>query len=383
MAERDLATAIFLALRLERPLLLEGEPGVGKTEVAKAIAASGRRELIRLQCYDGLDVAQAVYDWDYARQMLHIRLREASGTATGGLEQELYGPAFLRRRALLRAIEGEGPVAPVLLIDEIDRADEEFEAFLLELLSDWQITIPEIGTIRATQPPVAIITSNRTREVHDALKRRCLYHWIPVPLVRQGAAHRRRTGARRARGAGAPHRDLRAGTAGDRSPQSAGHRRDARLGRGDCRARRDRGHRGSGRHDARHARQVAGGSRHRPGEDARAHRRGTMNALLKRVVGFGRELRESGLGVTSLQLARFVHALPHVGIDSPEGVRTAARTTLATSRDESAIVDEVFDRIWLQRTLPRRSPLLPSQPLLIAEVAIARRPRCRSTRDGA
>ena len=181
MAERDLATAIFLALRLERPLLLEGEPGVGKTEVAKAIAASGRRELIRLQCYDGLDVAQAVYDWDYARQMLHIRLREASGTATGGLEQELYGPAFLRRRALLRAIEGEGPVAPVLLIDEIDRADEEFEAFLLELLSDWQITIPEIGTIRATQPPVAIITSNRTREVHDALKRRCLYHWIPYP----------------------------------------------------------------------------------------------------------------------------------------------------------------------------------------------------------
>jgi MoxR-like ATPase len=181
VAERELATTVFLALRLERPLLVEGEPGVGKTEIAKALAAGRRSSLIRLQCYEGLDVAQAVYDWDYARQMLHIRLREASGTVTRDLEQEIYGPAFLRKRALLRAIEHDEDPAPVLLIDEIDRADEEFEAFLLELLSDWQITIPEIGTIRAARPPVVVITSNRTREVHDALKRRCLYQWIPYP----------------------------------------------------------------------------------------------------------------------------------------------------------------------------------------------------------
>jgi len=181
VAERDLATTIFLALGLERPLLVEGEPGVGKTEIAKVLAGWKNRELIRLQCYDGLDVAQAVYDWDYARQMLHIRLRESSGAGADTLEQEIYGPAFLRKRALLRAIEDHGDRPPVLLIDEIDRADEEFEAFLLELLSDWQITIPEIGTIRAVRPPIVVITSNRTREVHDALKRRCLYHWIPYP----------------------------------------------------------------------------------------------------------------------------------------------------------------------------------------------------------
>jgi MoxR-like ATPase len=182
VAERALATAIFLALKLERPLLLEGEPGVGKTEVAKVLAALLDTELIRLQCYEGLDVAQAVYDWDYARQMLHLRLLEASGERDAGrLREEIFGPAFLLRRPLLRAIDTSGGVPPVLLVDEIDRADEEFEAFLLELLADWQITIPEVGTVRAARPPVVIITSNRTREVHDALKRRCLYQWIPYP----------------------------------------------------------------------------------------------------------------------------------------------------------------------------------------------------------
>ncbi|HEY8550455.1 MAG TPA: MoxR family ATPase [Vicinamibacterales bacterium] len=182
IAERSLATAIFLALRLERPLLLEGEPGVGKTAVAKVLAAMLGAELIRLQCYEGLDVSQAVYDWDYARQMLQIRLLEAAGEHDATrLRQEVFGPAFLRKRALLHALEPHGGRPPVLLIDEIDRADEEFEAFLLELLADWQITIPEVGTIRAEQPPVVVITSNRTREIHDALKRRCLYHWIPYP----------------------------------------------------------------------------------------------------------------------------------------------------------------------------------------------------------
>ena len=179
LADRGLATAIFLALKLERPLFLEGEAGVGKTEVAKALAGSLDTELIRLQCYEGLDIHHAVYEWNYTRQMLHIRMLEARDERPE--EQDLFGPQFLLRRPLLQAIEWEGERAPVLLIDELDRSDEEFEAFLLEILSEFQITIPEIGTIRAQRPPIAVITSNRTREVHDALKRRCLYHWIDYP----------------------------------------------------------------------------------------------------------------------------------------------------------------------------------------------------------
>jgi MoxR-like ATPase len=178
IAERSLATAIFLALKLKRPLFLEGEAGVGKTEVAKVLAELLDTNLIRLQCYEGLDVNHAVYEWNYTRQMLHIRLAETKGGVTQ--EAELFGPEFLLKRPLLQAIEYEGN-PPVLLIDELDRSDDEFEAFLLEVLSDFQITIPEIGTIKAKQPPVVILTSNRTREVHDALKRRCLYHWIDYP----------------------------------------------------------------------------------------------------------------------------------------------------------------------------------------------------------
>src|SRR5688572_10452139 len=182
LPDEGLATAVFLSLRLQRPLLLEGEAGVGKTEVAKVLSAWTGGELIRLQCYEGIDVAQAVYDWDYARQLLHLRAAEASGESAGrstdALEAELYQERFLVKRALLRAIEhGEGP-PPVLLVDEIDRADDEFEAFLLEVLSDWQITVPELGVFRAITPPIVVLTSNRTRDVHDALKRRCLYHWV-------------------------------------------------------------------------------------------------------------------------------------------------------------------------------------------------------------
>jgi MoxR-like ATPase len=175
LPDRGLAMALFLACRLEKPLLLEGEAGVGKTEAAKALATIGGARLIRLQCYEGLDVAHAVYEWNYARQLLHIRAAQ-EGTVT---EEELFGPEFLIRRPLLDAIESDEPV--VLLIDEIDRADEEFEAFLLETLSDFQITIPELGTITAKRKPVVILTSNRTRELHDALKRRCLFHWIELP----------------------------------------------------------------------------------------------------------------------------------------------------------------------------------------------------------
>ncbi|HEY7411289.1 MAG TPA: MoxR family ATPase [Vicinamibacteria bacterium] len=179
VADRGLATAVFLALKLQRPVFLEGEAGVGKTELAKVLAGLLGSELIRLQCYEGLDVTHAVYEWNHARQMLHIRLAEARGEAP--VAADLFGPEFLLRRPLLRAIEaGQGP-PPVLLIDEVDRSDEEFEAFLLEVLSDFQITIPEIGTIKAARPPVVVLTSNRTREVHDALKRRCLYYWIDYP----------------------------------------------------------------------------------------------------------------------------------------------------------------------------------------------------------
>jgi MoxR-like ATPase len=177
LPDRGLATALYLSARLEKPLLLEGEAGVGKTEAAKALARILGARLIRLQCYEGLDVAHAVYEWNYSRQLLHIRAAQ-EGTVT---EEELFGPEFLIHRPLLEAIESKEPV--VLLIDEIDRADEEFEAFLLEVLSDFQITIPEIGTIRAERKPNVILTSNRTRELHDALKRRCLYHWIGHPAL--------------------------------------------------------------------------------------------------------------------------------------------------------------------------------------------------------
>ena len=179
LADRGLATALFVGLSLQRPVLLEGEVGVGKTEVAKVLAAVFGRKLIRLQCYEGIDTNQALYEWDYARQMLHIRALSERQIADGDAVDKLFGPRFLLERPLLEAVRA-GDQA-VLLIDEVDRADDEFEAFLLELLSDFQITIPEIGTVKAQSPPLAVLTSNRTRELHDALKRRCLYHWIGYP----------------------------------------------------------------------------------------------------------------------------------------------------------------------------------------------------------
>ena len=185
LADDGLVTAVFLSLSLGRPLFLEGEAGVGKTELAKTIARWQQSELIRLQCYEGIDASQAVYDWDYSRQLLHLRAAEASGEArnsnTNELEGQLYGEKFLLKRAVLRAIDQPAGVRPVLLIDEIDRADDEFEAYLLEVLSDFQVTVPEVGTFTATTPPIVILTSNRTRDVHDALKRRCLYHWVEHP----------------------------------------------------------------------------------------------------------------------------------------------------------------------------------------------------------
>ncbi|HSS63561.1 MAG TPA: MoxR family ATPase [Gammaproteobacteria bacterium] len=182
IADRSLATAVFLALKLARPLFLEGEAGVGKTEIAKVLAASLGRRLLRLQCYEGLDVASAVYEWNYSRQMIEIRLAEAAGEAQRDrLAEDVFSQRFLIERPLLKALEPHDEGPPVLLIDELDRADEPFEAYLLEVLSDYQITVPEIGTIKAEAPPVTVITSNRTREIHDALKRRCFYYWVDYP----------------------------------------------------------------------------------------------------------------------------------------------------------------------------------------------------------
>ena len=189
VAERSLATAVFLALKMRRPLFLEGEAGVGKTEIAKVLAATLGRKLVRLQCYEGLDIAAAVYEWNYARQMIEIRLAEVgthSRVAEGarsreGLAQDIFNEKFLIRRPILQALEGAAGAAPVLLIDELDRADEPFEAYLLEVLSDFQVSILELGTIKATEPPIVVITSNRTREIHDAIKRRCFYHWVDYP----------------------------------------------------------------------------------------------------------------------------------------------------------------------------------------------------------
>ena len=182
VADRSLATSLFLSLAMQRPLFLEGEAGVGKTEIAKVIAQGLDRELLRLQCYEGLDIAQAAYEWNYSRQMVEIRLAEAAGEKSKEkLSADIYSERFLVRRPLARALEGKPGAAPVLLIDELDRTDEPFEAYLLEVLSDWQITIPEIGTLRAAEPPIVVITSNRTREIHDAVKRRCFYHWVDYP----------------------------------------------------------------------------------------------------------------------------------------------------------------------------------------------------------
>src|SRR4051812_20934792 len=184
LADRSLATVLFLALKMGRPIFLEGEAGVGKTEIAKVLAATLGRRLIRLQCYEGLDVASAVYEWNYAAQMIAIRAAEAEGTRDREkIEHDVFSERFLVKRPLLQALEPDPAGAPVLLIDELDRSDEAFEAFLLEVLADFQVTIPELGTVKAEHPPIVVITSNRTREIHDALKRRCLYHWVGYPTA--------------------------------------------------------------------------------------------------------------------------------------------------------------------------------------------------------
>ncbi len=231
VADRSLATAVHLALSLKRPLFLEGEAGTGKTEVAKVLAEVLGRKLIRLQCYEGLDVASAVYEWNYARQMIEIRLAESGSESKDSVEEEIFSEKFLIERPLLQALKPDLAGPPVLLIDELDRADEPFEAYLLEVLSDFQVSIPELGTVKAKEPPIVVITSNRTREIHDALKRRCFYYWIDYPERRARTRHPHAQGAGHASRALARGGGFRPEAARHaRSVQAAGHRRDHRLG---------------------------------------------------------------------------------------------------------------------------------------------------------
>ncbi len=249
LADRGLATTLHVALALDRPVLLEGEVGVGKTEVAKAMAEVLGRRLIRLQCYEGIDTAQALYEWDYSRQMLQIRALSEHQLADDTAVDALFGPRFLLERPLLEAVRaGDGAV---LLVDEVDRSDDEFEAFLLELLSDHQVTVPEIGTIRAERPPLVVLTSNRTRELHDALKRRCLYHWIGFPSAERELAIVQVRAPGCSGGARPRRRDRGQPAAGDGPRQAARRRRDDRLGRDAPGPRRRPPRR---RHGGRHAR---------------------------------------------------------------------------------------------------------------------------------
>ena len=248
LAERSLATVTYLSLRMGRPLFLEGEAGVGKTEIAKVLSAALGRKLIRLQCYEGLDVASAVYEWNSAAQMIAIRLAEAAGdTDREQLSSDIFAERYLIKRPLLQALEPDVAGPPVLLIDELDRADEAFEAYLLEILSDFQVTIPELGTVKAPHPPIVIITSNRTREIHDALKRRCLYHWVDYPSAERELRNREIARARNFREAVAAGGALRAGVARSGLLQIAWRRRDHRLGDRAYRTRRPHADAGRGR----------------------------------------------------------------------------------------------------------------------------------------
>ena len=311
LADEGLATAAFLALRMGRPLFLEGEAGVGKTALARALADILDAPLIRLQCYEGLDAAQALYDWDFPRQLLHLRAAEAVGVSdVEAVERDLYDRRFLVARPLLQAIETS---PSVLLVDEIDRADDEFEAFLLEVLSDWTISVPELGTIRAETPPVVVVTSNRTREVHDALKRRCLYHWLDHPdFDREVAIIRRRQPAATERLASDVARaagDLRA-----RGPaQAAGGRRVHRLDRGAARPRRPRARPRPRRPDARRGAEVPRGLRARPrcrpGDAGPVSTGPRPLSIVGTLVGFARTLRASGVEAGPDRVQAMVAAL--------------------------------------------------------------------------
>ena len=362
LADEGLATAIFLAKTLHRPLLLEGEAGVGKTEVAKVLARWTGGDLLRLQCYEGLDVAQAVYEWDYSRQLLHLRAAEAAGqvgpdATTDALEDELYSERFLVRRPLLQAIDhGEGP-PPVLLIDEVDRADDEFEAFLLEVLSDYAITVPELGTFRAHVPPLVVITSNRTRDVHDALKRRCLYHWVDHPdferevaIVRLRAPGVSETLARQVAAAVESVRGL-----GLYKPPGVAETIDwamalAALGRTSLDERSVRATLGTVLKYREDAERV---QTHGIGDLVRAAAARSVTPMPATVdverfaVGFARVLRGAGLDVPVGTVVTYAEALAAVGIEGRSGVYWAGRTTLVRRVEDVPLYNRAFRAWWL------------------------------------
>ena len=361
VADRGLAVSLFLALRLKRPLFLEGEAGVGKTALAGAVAAALGTDLIRLQCYEGLDVGHALYEWDYARQLLELRILDATHTLDReSARRELYSEAFLIKRPLLQAIDPLRTRPAVLLIDEIDRADEEFEGFLLELLAEFQITIPELGTVRATEPPLVVLTSNRTREVHDALKRRCLYQWIEYPsfekelaIVRERAPE---ASARLAEQVTAMVQELRA----RRPVQGARRVGDHRLG---DRARRARQGHARCRRDRRNPRRRAesegrsGGAPRTPGGGAArsrdrakrvagVKRAGPMSRLLDNLLIFGRVLRRAGIDVHPGRLLDVIEALGHVNLGARDEVYHTCRALLVHRQEQIAIFDRAFAAFW-------------------------------------
>ena len=360
LVDEGLATSLFLSLRLPQPLLLEGEAGVGKTEAGKSLAAVLDTPLIRLQCYDGIDAAEALYEWNYPRQLLSIRLADASGTQIS--EEELFGADYLIRRPLLRALEHPGPRPAVLLIDEIDRADDDFEAFLLELLADAAVTIPEIGTVRATHPPVIVLTSNRTRDLHDAVKRRCLYHWIdyPTPEREVEIVRRRVKGAPEALAVQVAGR----GGAHPRERRAEAARRGGgdRLGGRARSARRGGAGRGGRRPDAGIGPQVqrgpGGGPRRRPGA-ARHAMTGpaftvrTLHLDLPGVAAaFGRRLHEAGVDTTADRAVRFARALELGRPVSRGRLYWIARGVFVTDRAQVRAFDAVFAEVFGARERP-------------------------------
>ena len=365
VSDRALATVLFLSLTMGRPLFLEGEAGVGKTEIAKVLAGQLGRKLIRLQCYEGLDAASAVYEWNYAAQMIEIRAAEATGDADREtLVSDVFAERFLIRRPLLQALDPDPAGPPVLLIDELDRADEAFEAYLLEILADNQVTIPELGTIRAAAPPIVIVTTNRTREIHDALKRRCLYHWIDYPdFARELEIVRTRVpgaGERLSREVVAFVQRLRreglfknpgvAETLDWATALATLDRASLEPADGDRHARRPPQIPGRHRPDRSGARRPAarggaGGSR------------GMSGGLADQVVRFARALRRAGIPVGPAAVVDALKAVEVAGVDRREDFYWALHAILVTRRDQHAVFDEVFRLFW-------RPPLRPGLPIV-------------------